>query len=265
MFSEIPYESQTSCLEADECINNSDSILLTDASEEVLKHVSVCPDCKERCFDMRELYLKSLTDKKNTEEFPCEAVEAPDLFDICFPYGIEAKTNQNERFESSFAHHVINCKVCLNKMQDMHKTINEIIEREESGIITCYNVTDESEDVIKETYTAETAYNDWPIKVEVIEGLEPVVLEQQTTADLKPPTLYMGKVARKRILPILKYASVAAAILIFAAIFINTPTAKAVNLADISKYENIQVSNTTGIMGYCKTGAKNDESEYGFN
>ncbi|MHC4759610.1 MAG: hypothetical protein ACYTE8_13250 [Planctomycetota bacterium] len=240
MFSEIPYESQTSCFEANEIISNSDSVLLTDASEEVLKHVSVCPDCKERNFSIRELYLKSLTAKKNTEEFPCEAVEATDLFDICFPYGIEAKASQDEIFESSFAHHVINCTSCLNKMQDLHKIIDQVIERGESGITTCYNVTDESENVIKETDTAETVYNDWPIKVEVIESSEPVVLEQQATVDLKHQALYKGKVARKRILPILKYASVAAAILIFAAIFINTPTAKAVNLADIMS--NVQIT-----------------------
>ncbi|MHC4466520.1 MAG: hypothetical protein ACYSYW_08190 [Planctomycetota bacterium] len=227
IFAEMPYESPICCTEVEESISKVVSMAVEDLSEDIFKHVCTCPDCRSRVYQERQEHIQTITSKESPNGFSCKDVKNVDIFDYCFPYGINPKTNEDTKFSSFFLSHIINCSKCLNKMQDLHIAINDIIERDESGIYTCYKVIDKTEAAIKETDPDENIYDEWPIKVEVTESsIKPVVYQSGTATDTK-------KSSGNKILPIFKYASVAAAILILATIFISTPTAKAINLREV--------------------------------
>ncbi|MHC4265135.1 MAG: hypothetical protein ACYSUK_04290 [Planctomycetota bacterium] len=233
IFAEMPFESQLSCSEVQDSISDVACMVFKDLSEDILKHVCTCPDCRDLVFLSREKFIQK-TIKDPLNDFPCEAVKNADLFDYCFPYGVCPETDEHVKFPSSFSSHVVNCPTCLSKTQGLHMAINDIIERDESGIATCYKVIDNSEHVVKEADSAENIYNDWPIKVEVIESSkEPAVYKLEAAAGLKSPVRSKQKVSRNKIVPILKYASAAAAIIILAAIFMNAPVASAVGLGEV--------------------------------
>ncbi|MHC4271122.1 MAG: hypothetical protein ACYST2_02270 [Planctomycetota bacterium] len=234
IFAELPYESQINCLEVNDKINEIISMVFKDLNENLLKHVSTCPDCRDRVYQCRERHIMEINGVELTDDFSCDAVKAADLFDFCFPYGIGHVTDGHVKLLSSFTSHVNNCPSCLNKMQDLHKIINDTIERDESGIVTCYKVVEKSEHIAEEAATAENIYNDWPIKVEVTEASnEPVIYKLETATGIKSTDRSKQKFSKNKILSMLKYAPAAAAIILLAIIFMYTPVAKALNLTEV--------------------------------
>ncbi|MHC4293230.1 MAG: hypothetical protein ACYSTX_02960 [Planctomycetota bacterium] len=233
IFAEMPYESQINCLEVNDNIDEIISIVFEDLSEDLLEHVSTCPDCRDQVYQSRERHIGKITGDELQDDFPCEAVKATDLFDFCFPYGIGHETDERIKSPSSFPYHVINCPSCLHKMQDLHKIINDIIERDESGIVTCYKVMEKPGHIAEEAPSVENIYNEWPIKVEVTEAsIEPVIYKLDAAAGIKPTDRSRQKLSKSKILSMFKYAP-AAAIILLAIIFMYTPVAKALNLTEV--------------------------------
>jgi hypothetical protein len=234
LFAEMPFESQISCFEINDSIDSVVSLDFDDLSEDILKHVCICSDCRSKIYQERENYKQTIASKTVPKELACEAAAMTDIFEYCFPYGINPKSDEYARYDSTFADHVTRCSTCIGKMQDLHCAINDIMERAESDIVTCYNVAEESEQSVKEVEATDNVYEDWPIKVEVISSSEVTGVSQPSpAAETRPGERKRQKVSSNKIVPILKYASAAAAIIVLAFIFFNTPAARAVNLGQV--------------------------------
>jgi len=232
MFAELPFESEIDCSEVRENIKDFVHLHFENLNEEILNHFCTCPNCRDLVFMQREKLIEK-TDRGSSDNVLCEAVRMSDLFHFCFPYGVRVDTDKDIKFPSSFRSHIVQCPSCLIKMQEMHMLISDILEREESGVATCYHVTEQSEQAIKAVEATDALYKDWPIQVEVFERAETAGISNTGSLGGKNGDRRRQSALSRNIVPILKYASAAAAVIILALIFFNAPAARAVNLGQV--------------------------------
>jgi hypothetical protein len=109
-------------------------------------------------------------------------------------------------------------------MQQVHNAVYEIAERGDSGVATTYHIAGASEK--HKEAASDELYAGFPIRVEVVDCIAEVVTK-------KPSPGWMGSSMRLR--PFAKVAVVAALVLIVAALFVRTPSAKAITLAEICR------------------------------
>jgi hypothetical protein len=200
----------------------------TDA--EVLRHFCTCPACREQLYQHRETVCTELPSNEGGQDrFSCEEVSAADIFDYCFPYGIDPANDQYAKFRPALTPHLRQCPTCLVKMQQLHRKVYDIADRHDSGVITCFTVKKE----IKETTAAESEdlYADWPVKVEVLgePRPEPEVVSGTTVS----PRLSKPTAAKLSFRQLLKPAAVAAALVIGALLLLNVPVAKGMDLGQV--------------------------------
>jgi hypothetical protein len=232
LFADKPEESNISCTEAQNAVSSVVSIVLDEIDSEVLKHLCICPDCRRLLYQRREMILRGLLKTKPTEnKFRCEKVSARVFFDYAIPYGTDTANDQSAKFHESLTSHLRICPTCLAKMQELHNTVYRICERTESEVVTVYHVDESAK--AQATSGTEELYAGFPIRVDVKQREEEVKAEQ-----LVPTTDFVAalkrKVPVKKLKPLLKTATVAAAIILMAVVlFQNTPTAKAVTLERI--------------------------------
>lgn len=201
---------------------------------EVLKHLCTCPDCREVLYQYRETVREELTeDQRVQKKFPCEAVSAADIFDYCFPYGIDPANDQYAKFRGSFTSHACSCPTCLSRMQQLHKTIYNIAERPESEVVTIYTIDESTK--AQAADESDDLYSGFPIKVEVITRKDEVEAEPSVTT-INFTAALRRKLSRMNLKPLFKTGAAAAAVILIAvALFLNIPTAKAVTIKQIYK------------------------------
>jgi len=232
LFAEKPSKDAISCSQAQAGILAVASMVFRETNAEVLKHLCTCHNCREQLYQYRETVRgELLRDQRTQNKFPCEAVSATDIFDYCFPYGIDPASNQYAKFLESFTSHARACTTCLGKMQDLHNTVYGILERQESEIVTCFQVVDESaQDSI--VGSPDDVYEDWPIEVQVFDkSSETKIIEARgsgVTVAHKPKQ----RLSTLSIRPFIKPAA-AAAVLLVAILLLKGPVAKAVDLGDV--------------------------------
>ena len=244
LFAEKPAEDTVSCSQAQAAILAVVSMVFRETNAEVLKHLCTCPDCRKLLYQYRETVRTELLHNKVAQkEFPCEAVPATDIFDYCFPYGIDPANDQYAKFRESLTSDLRSCPTCLAKMQQLHNTVYSIAERLDSGIVTCYEINAPAEK--PEISDLDDLYADWPIKVQVLDKskstpvapAEPVVFPQRLKQRVSALNL------KQFIRPV---AAAAAVILIAFALFFSTPAAKAIDLSQIyealKKIRNVCIS-----------------------
>jgi len=234
LFAEKPSEDAISCSQAQAGILAVVSMVFRETNAEVLKHSCTCPDCREVLYQWRETVREELVQEQRApNRFPCEVVSAADIFDYCFPYGIYPASNQYAKFRESFTSHARSCPTCLGKMQDLHNTVYGILERKESGIVTCFKVDESARDSI--VGSPDDLYEDWPIEVQVFDkSSETETLEaggSGAAVSRKPKQ----RLSTLSIRPFIKPAAVAAAVILVAILLLNIPVAKAVDLGQIYK------------------------------
>jgi hypothetical protein len=234
LFADKPAEDNVSCSQAQAAILAVVSMAFHETNEEVLKHLSVCPDCRKVLYQYRETVRKEyLHNGAEWEKFPCEAVSATDIFDYVVPYGLNPASDQYAKFRESLTSHLRTCPNCLAKMQELHKTIYGICERPESEVITVYHIDESAK--AKAVSETEELYAGFPIRVDVKQREEEVKAEQPVPA-IDFAAALKQKVSIEKLKPLLKTAVAAAAIILIAvALIFNIPTAKAVTLSQIYK------------------------------
>ncbi len=207
----------------------------TNTNAEVLKHLCICPDCRELLYKYRETVREELLqDREAQEKFPCEVVSAENIFDYVVPYGIDPANDQYAKFRPAFTSHARACPKCLGKMQELHSAVYSILERRESGIVTRFKIFDESarDSIVS---SPDNVYQDWPIEVEVLDKSKP-----------EPGIIAFPQRLKQRVLAInlRRFRIPAAAAIILIAVgllFFSTPAAKAVDLGQIYKaFERIK-------------------------
>jgi hypothetical protein len=214
------------CIKAHESIPRVVALSLSKTTSENLKHICICPDCRAELYRQRDLVIQGLLKSKVIEgNFPCKSVQPTDIFDYCFPYGIDVENDQYVKFRTSFTSHVSVCVTCLSKIQQLHKTISEILERPDSGIITNYRLILNQKTGINNT---DNVYTNWPIEVKVYDSSQQNSTESSTVPEPKVrKNPYIGKLA--------KLLSAAAVVLFLLTLYFNTPAAKAIDLNQIYK------------------------------
>ena len=239
LFAEESRTNTSVCAEAHNAIESVGAMVFEGTSSEILKHLCVCPECRKLLYENRK--SRSETIQKNLKQSPiaCDSVSATDIFDYVVPYGIDPDRDQPAMSDRSSTSHLINCPRCLDKMQKLHETVYGILERQESGIVTCFKLDESARG--SAVGSPEDLYEDWPIEVQVFDkSVKTEAIKTRDTSpagdlavSLKPQT--KRKLSTLNIRPFIKPAAAAAAVILAAFFLFKTPAARAVNLGQISK------------------------------
>ncbi|MFA5251319.1 MAG: hypothetical protein WC454_01890 [Phycisphaerae bacterium] len=232
---------ETDCAAAREAIPTVVAMAFGRTDAKTLRHLSLCPKCRQELYKFRQTILgqtKIRHSKNETQKsiFPCSSVGATDVFDYCIPYGIDPTSDEYAKFRKSLTTHVVCCDECLDKIQQLHKTIYTIAERPESGVATVFHIDTTA------MVEAESLYAGFPVRVEMANSgsqEQPHIEEYEKVVKLRP--------ASKSIRPLLKIAIPAAAMLMLGiGLFINVHTAKGLGIEQIYKaidmVRNIHIS-----------------------
>jgi len=240
LFAAMPGEDKVSCSQAQAAIFAVVLMHFQETTKEVLEHLCVCPNCRKGLYQYRDDFCKELLDNgRAQEEFPCEQLSSADIFDYAIPYGLDPANDQYAKFRQSLTSHIRICPTCLAKMQQLHLTIYNIIERPESGVVTVYNI-DES----AETRTAgesDDLYSGFPVRVEVMKR-EDEAKAEQLTSTINFAAALKQKVSALHLRSLVKTAVAAAAVVMLAfALFFSTRPARALTIDQIYKaLENVK-------------------------
>jgi hypothetical protein len=200
---------------------------------ETLKSLLGCRACRWLLYEKRQEVIDSLPEKDRASDFPCESVLETDIFDYCFPYGLDPANDQYAKFRPALTSHLRSCPTCLAKMQELHKTICAIDEQPESGAITIYTIDKSAKS--QAVYESDDLYAGFPIKVEVTNPEDKTEAEK-LAAVIDSTVSLREKVSALKYKSFIKTAAAAAAIVLIASFLLfYTPTAKAISIEQIYK------------------------------
>lgn len=229
LFAEEASVDAAACARSRNFISSVVSMVFRETNAEILKHFCTCPNCRELIYQRREMVRGGLLRSKTAQKrFPCEEVSEADIFDYCFPYGIEPSADQYAKFRPALISHVSTCSKCLGKMQELHSTVYSILNRQESGVVTRYKmVEDSAQDSI--VSSPDDVYKGWPIEVEVLDKSEsePNIIAFPQRLKQRASTTNL----RRFRIP----AAAAIILIVVGLFFLSTPVARAVDLGQIYK------------------------------
>lgn len=225
------------CTKAQTAISAVGDCAFEGTSVDILRHFCVCPDCIELLYKYRRSKAEKLSWSTEHSVTPCDAVSATDTFDYVVLYGLDPEKDEYAMFRPALTSHLTNCRKCLGKMLELHNTVYDILQRAESGIVTCFKVDDATQHYIVSNH--DEIYKDWPIEVEVFDTSREIDTidagDVSSTRLVAAEAKLKAKQRRLRlsIRPLIKPVAAAAAILIVALLLFRGPVAKAVDLNQI--------------------------------
>jgi len=245
LFADKAGQDNVSCSQARAAIFTVVLMYSRQADKDILKHLCICPDCRRALYEYRDDFRNELlSDNRVQPDFPCENVSLADIFDYVVPYGFDPANDQYAKFRESLISHVRVCPTCLNKMQELHWIIFNIIERSESGVVTVYNIDESAK--TQAASESDELYSGFPTKVSVVNRDDEVKDEQAgSTPDFGDAL--KQRVSERKLKPLIKTAIAAAAIILIGfALLLNIPTAKAITIEGIykaiEKVQNVHIS-----------------------
>jgi hypothetical protein len=236
LFAEEFDADQTDCAEAREAIHDVAAMAFERTSAKTLRHLSLCVKCREKLYRFRQEIIERIKSNHQENKNPgsilaCSSVKTSDVFDYSIPYGIDPESDEYAKFRKSLTAHLVGCADCLEKIQQLHKTIYTIAERPESGVVTVFHIDSTAE------VEQENLYAGFPVRVDTLRA------SLRETADLDYPvqahsekfeTAVKLKPATKRFKPLLKIALPAAAVLMIGiGLFYNIHTATGLGIEKI--------------------------------
>jgi len=234
LFAEPPCSDHHACSESKEAIVSVAAMVFHNIKANVLKHLAICSDCRKLLYQHRQAIYDGLQETKIIDkELPCESISSSDLFDYCIPYGIDPANDQYAKFRPALVSHVSTCPKCLGKMQELHTAVYGILERRESGIVTCCTINNSA----SETYLSgsDDVYEDWPIEVQVCDNSDEISITKTEDTGIAASIKPKQQTRKPNIRPFVKPVAAAAAILIIALLVFNVPVAKGVSFSQIYK------------------------------
>ena len=220
------HTGSVSCSEAKKSISSVASMNYQGISSGILRHLSTCPDCRELLYKARETMYRASLDKPPSSKLYCEKVGPIEIIDYVVPCSIDPEDEEYAEFRKSLVSHLRDCPVCLEKIQDLHNTVYNMVSRKESGIMTCFHVAESARDVSQPDPNA--LYDDWPVEVEVFHP---------------KPKLKVSTLVLKRLT---KPLAAAAVIILVLSLFFTTTSAQAIDLSQIhqalQKITNIYIT-----------------------
>jgi hypothetical protein len=229
------------CAAAREAIPSVAAMAFGQTDAKTLRHLCLCVKCCEELYRYRAVIIeqtKSRHDEnENQKHFPCASIGADDVFDYCIPYGIDPASDEYAKFREFLTAHIVCCADCLDKIRQLHKTIYDIAERPESGVVTVFHI-----DTTAKVETTKSIYAGFPVRVETA-NLD----RREQTHSEKFETTVKLKSASKSFRPMLKVAlPVAAMIMVAIGLFSTVHTAKGLGIEQIYRaidvVKNIHIS-----------------------
>ena len=244
LLSDKPIDDTINCSKAQLALQSVVSMKFHKTNAEILKHFCICPDCRKLLYKNREaLRNEFLKNRISQNEFPCRQVSRADIFSYCIPYGIDPANDEYAEFRESLTSHLNSCPSCLDKMQQLHTDIYNIVEREDSEIITCFTFHEQDDQAVESEFNSEFA--DLPINVQIINRKK--LTDTSYIEKLRQPEQKHKQ--RTRIIKLKKFigpAMAAAAVILIGFALLSTPTAKAMTLEQIyqavEKAKNVCIS-----------------------
>lgn len=245
LFAAKPVDDNVSCSQARTAIPAVVSLVLGEASEETLRHLCTCPDCRQRLYQFREAVRRNCLRRKGGKSASlCDAVSATDIFDYVVPYGIDPAEGECAESSTSLTSHLRTCSTCLGEMQQLHCILYGIAERAESEVITIFRVGEPVR--AQARYATSDFYAGFPITVEITS-------RANTSRAVRSAYMSGFLAALKRRMSAVNLTllaktglATAAFILIAAALLFNIPAAGAVTVEQIykalEKVKNVHIS-----------------------
>ena len=231
LYTEAKPADVTECAQAQAIINDAARFEHGSASSGDMRHFCTCPDCAGEIYKTRHEMDRALESTVcDGVERSCSEVRPEDVFDFVITYGLKPSTDAAATADT-FAGHVRQCPECLEKVQQLHRTLHSIRNRSDSGIATRYEISqspqnaeeDSSDNSVARVYLANETASD-------------------TTQPTSPPAAYNlpptshpqpGKRHRLSRYAIVPTAAAAAAIIIGVILSSASPPAGAVSLEQI--------------------------------
>lgn len=152
-----------------------------DLTAEMRKQVCLSREARARLFTARATLLESLGKHSSAQDLiPCDQVDSADLFDFALPYGTNPANDENQRFTQVFADHVRQCRFCLERVQVMHQHLFQIVEREDTRVVTVLRLgseqAKESQNEVTETRQIQRKHNVRPVIVPLVRSFAALLL-----------------------------------------------------------------------------------------
>ena len=224
ILAEIPGEKSNICSEAQAAIHMIVSMDFQGISTDILKHVSVCPDCRKTMLQHYQTKYEELINARETyKQSECGKISTSELFYLCLPY------NKKPNIYESQKSHILNCPVCLKKIQQLLTSINQIAERPNSNVITKFSLGKTNEPLEE---NKESIYSGRSINIQV---LNINTYKSESTAKEK------SNILTYKIKKLTKSFAAAAVILLGFGLFFYSSSVKGMDLSQIYKaLENIK-------------------------
>jgi len=189
---------------------------------ETLNHLCVCPRCRNRLYQLRQRRLdRERRDLVGQEGIRCSDIAPADVFDCVVPYGGRGRSGENAG-ERKCRGHLRFSPHCLEKAQQLHRTVYGILERPDSSVVTVCTTRSDAGVVAEEV---ESVYEGYAIDVQVLRR------EPQRVVGAA-----FGPRVSARLRPIFKPALMAAAVIPLAIIFfLSSPEASGLNPAQVNR------------------------------
>lgn len=130
-------EEQCACLTESQ-VDAAASARFGNMTSCVLGHLCVCPRCRQEVYERRQIHLVRLgCQTAQVGPLHCEDISPADLFDCAVPYGLQPAFFQTVA-QRDLREHVRSCPQCLERMQQIHRTVFQIAERADSDVVTVY-------------------------------------------------------------------------------------------------------------------------------
>jgi hypothetical protein len=252
LFADDPIADETACAKAQAAIPSVVAMAFDRTDAKTLRHLSLCPECREGLYEFREMVLQQITSRrgegnKEHKQLPCSSVTFSDVFDYSIPYNIDPASDEYAKFRKSLTSHIVCCADCLGKIQQLNRTIYGILDKPESGVVTVFHLDASAK--AESQAELDNLYAGFPVRVEVA-NLKAVQAgrEHPRTEELREPVKL--KSVSRNLRPFLKVAlPVAAVIVIAVGLLLNVPAAKALTIEQIytaiDKVKNIYIATFT--------------------
>jgi hypothetical protein len=250
MFADDLAVDESQCIAARSAIPAVAAMAFNQTDAKTIRHLCLCPQCRDKLYKFREMIQQQTSlrqDEAKTEnrQLYCPSVKFNDVFDYCIPYNINPVSDEYEKFRRSLTSHIICCADCLGKLQQLHKTIYDIIEEPESGIATIFHLNTSAEAAPQAE--SDNPYAGFPIKVEIVNS-ESVQMGVSMPGIEKAETPIKLKPVSKNFRPLFKVAlPIAALIIVGISLLLTVPFAKATSIEQIRdavlRIKNVHIMN----------------------
>lgn len=160
-----PTKDPRLCVRAHSQIAAFASLAFKGIAAEIIEHICVCPRCRNQVYQHRQGLLdRARRAAIKAQPASCGHIKTSELMDCAIPCGRGPESFRTDR-QQVLSVHIRSCPRCLEKMQEMHRTVSRIMERADSGVTTVYTTQDQAEMAAESSRP--DSYGVYPIEVEV--------------------------------------------------------------------------------------------------